>query len=83
MLFRSAYPCRNNFAASLLLLQNDGILSIKNVELAEYLAISYRHMMHRISELCSEGIVERVPKGLRILDWNQVYSLANEIQEHR
>lgn len=79
----TAYPCRNNFAASLLLLQNDGILSVKYVELAEYLAISYRHLMHLISELCSEGIVERVPRGLRILDWNQVYSLANEIQEHR
>lgn len=76
----TAYPCRNNFAASLLLLQNDGILSVKYVELAEYLAVSYRHLMHLISELCREGIVERVPKGLRILDWEQVYSLAGEIQ---
>lgn len=79
----TAYPCRNNFAASLLLLQNDGILSVKYVELAEYLAVSYRHLMHLISELCSEGIVERIPKGLRILNWEEVYSLANEIQEHR
>jgi len=77
----TAYPCRNNFAASLLFLQNDGILSVKYVELAEYLAVSYRHLMHLISELCSEGIVERVPKGLRILNWEQVYSLASEIQE--
>lgn len=79
----TAYPCRNNFAASLLLLQNDGILSVKYVELAEYLAVSYRHLMHLISELCSEGIVERVPRGLRILNWEEVYGLANEIQEHR
>lgn len=77
----TAYPSRNNLAACLLLLQNDGVLSVKYTEIAEYLTISYRHLMQLISELCEERILERVPKGLRILDWEQVRALADEMRE--
>lgn len=77
----TAYPSRNNFAACLLLLQNDGILSVKYTEIAEYLTISYRHLMQLISEMCGEHILERVPGGLKILDWGKVRALAGEISE--
>lgn len=77
----TAYPSRNTFAACLLLLQNGGILSVKYSEIAEYLAISYRHLMYLISVMCDEKILERVPKGLRILDWDKVQALADEISE--
>ena len=72
---------RNNFAACLLLLQNGGLLSVKYTEIAEYLTISYRHLMHLISTMCEEQILERVPKGVRILDWDKVRELAEEIRE--
>ena len=77
----TAYPSRNNFVACLLLLQNDGILSVKYSEIAEYLSISYRHLMHIISVMCDEKILERLPKGLRILNWDKVHALADEIGE--
>ncbi len=77
----TAYPSRNNFAACLLLLQNGGLLSVKYTEIAEYLTISYRHLMHLISTMCEEQILERVPKGVRILDWDKVRELAEEIRE--
>lgn len=77
----TAYPSRNNFAACLLLLQNGGLLSVKYTEIAEYLTISYRHLMHLISTMCEEQILERVPKGVRILDWDKVHELAEEIRE--
>lgn len=77
----TAYPSRNNFAACLLLLQNGGILSAKYTEIAEYLTISYHHLMHLISEMCDEQILERVPRGIRILDWEKVQALTDEINE--
>ncbi|HIZ79028.1 MAG TPA: cyclic nucleotide-binding domain-containing protein [Candidatus Lachnoclostridium stercorigallinarum] len=77
----AAYPSKNNFAACILLLQSGGVLSLKYTELAEYLTISYRHLMQLIAEMCREGILERTPKGLRILDQNQLQSLADEIEE--
>lgn len=77
----TAYPSKNNFAACLLLLQNNGIFSMKYTEIAEYLSISYRHLMHLISEMCDEEILERVPGGVKILDWPAVQTLADEINE--
>ncbi len=79
----AAYPSRNNFAASVLRLQSGGILSLKYTELAEYLTISYRHLMQLITEMCSEGILKRVPKGLQILDWKSLEDLADEVHEEK
>jgi CRP/FNR family putative post-exponential-phase nitrogen-starvation transcriptional regulator len=31
--------------------------------------------------MCEEQILERVPKGVRILDWDKVRELAEEIRE--
>lgn len=78
----AAYPSKNNFAASVLLLQNNGILSLKYTELAEYLTISYRHLMQLIAQMCVEGILERVPRGLKIRDWERLRALADEIHEY-
>lgn len=75
----TAYPSRNNFAACLLLLQNNGIFSAKYTEIAEYLAVSYRQLMHLITEFCEEGILKRIPSGLQILDWKAIQVLAKEI----
>lgn len=75
----TAYPSKNNFAACLLLLQNNGIFSMKYTELAEYLSISYRHLMHLIAEMCDEKILERVPGGIKIRDWKTLQALADEI----
>ncbi len=77
----TAYPSRNNFAACLLRLENSGILSLKYTEVAEYLTISYRHLMHLISEMCEEQLIERIPQGIRILDWDQIRALADEIRD--
>ena len=77
----TAYSSRNNFASCLLLLHNNGILTIKLTEIAEYLSISYRHLMHLISQMCDEQIIERIPRGLKILDWDRIQALANEINE--
>ena len=54
---------------------------MKYTEIAEYLTISYRHRMHLISTMCEEQILECVPKGVRILDWDKVRELAEDIRE--
>lgn len=81
----TAYPSRNSFAVCLLRFQNSGIFSLKYTEVAEYLTISYRHMMHLISEMCEEKLIERVPQGIRILDHDRIRALADEVwddEEH-
>lgn len=75
----AAYPSKNNLAACLLQLQNEGLFTEKYTEIADYLSVSYRHLMHLVMELCEENIVERVPEGLRIVDWEQLRTLSSDI----
>ena len=39
--------------------------------------------MQLITEMCSEGILKRVPKGLQILDWKSLEDLADEVHEEK
>lgn len=75
----AAYPSLNNLAACLFLLQNEGLFTEKYTEIADYLSVSYRHLMHLVAELCKAEIVERVPEGLRIVDWEQLRALSSDI----
>ncbi|MBQ6427054.1 MAG: transcriptional regulator YeiL [Anaerolineaceae bacterium] len=75
----AAYPTRNNLATCLLLLENDGLFSEKYTEIADYLSISYRHLMHQIATMCDEGILERRNEGLYLLDREQLETLAGEL----
>lgn len=68
-----------NLEECLLLLQNNGVFSAKYTDIAEYLAVSYRQLMHLITEFCEEGILKRIPSGLQILDWKAIQVLAKEI----
>ena len=77
----TAYPAKNNLAFCLLKFQSDGLFSLKFTELAEYLTISYRHLMQLVSEMCGDGLIERTSKGLRILDRKKLQALAGGIHE--
>ena len=43
------------------------VIAFKPTEAALKLGISYRHMCRILDELVSEGVVEKVPGGLKIL----------------
>ncbi|NLI52713.1 MAG: transcriptional regulator YeiL [Clostridiales bacterium] len=74
-----SYPSENNFASYLLLTQCDGIFCERYTETADYLGISYRHLMFLISNMCASGILERIPGGLRIKNFEQIQKLTNEM----
>lgn len=44
-----------------------GVIGFKPTEVALKLGISYRHMCRILDELVSEGVIEKVPGGLRLL----------------
>lgn len=57
--------------------QQDGVFSYRLTETAEYLGISYRHLLRTMNELCSKGQLEKIEGGYRILqpqafeDWQE------------
>ena len=74
-----SYPSENNFAAYLLLTQYDGVFSERYTETADYLGISYRHLMFLISNMCDSDILERIAAGLHIKNFEYLQKLTNEM----
>lgn len=58
--------------------QQDGVFRGRLTETAEYLGVSYRHLLRTMNELCARGILEKTSGGYRIL---QPLALGREQEE--
>jgi len=58
--------------------QRDGVFRGRLTETAEYLGVSYRHLLRTMNELCARGILEKTSGGYRIL---QPLALGREQEE--
>ena len=47
--------------------QREGVFTGRLTETAEYLGVSYRHLLRTMNELCARGILEKIRGGYRIL----------------
>ena len=47
--------------------QREGVFTGRLTETAEYLGVSYRHLLRTMNELCARGILEKTRGGYRIL----------------
>ncbi len=74
------YPLKNRLAALILTTAHDGLYQEKHAQAAEYLGVTYRHLLYTLAQLREEGIVERLDKGYRILDERALEALAGDIR---
>ena len=47
--------------------QRQGVFAGRLTETAEYLGVSYRHLLRTMNDLCARGILEKTRGGYRIL----------------
>ena len=73
------YKLKNRLAGYILMSQNNGIYSEKHTETAEYLRVSYRHLLYTFKELIDDGVVVKVKKGYRI-DIEKLGELSKDIK---
>ena len=57
------YELKHRLAAYILLCECDGFYNEKHTQTAEYLAVSYRHLLHTLSQMKDEGILKKEKKG--------------------
>ncbi|SMP60224.1 cyclic nucleotide-binding domain-containing protein [Anoxynatronum buryatiense] len=57
------YELKYRLAAYILLCECDGIYNEKHTQSAEYLAVSYRHFLHTLSQMKAEGLIKKEKKG--------------------
>ena len=63
-----SYPLENRLATFILLTMHHGTYTEKHTEAAEYLGVTYRHLLYVLADFRSRGILEKTPQGYRVLD---------------
>lgn len=60
------YDLKHRLAAYILLCERDGVYSEKHVQTADYLGVSYRHLLYTFRQLLEEGLLTKSEIGYRI-----------------
>lgn len=73
------YELKNRLAAHLLMFAYKGVYHEKHTETAEFLGVSYRHLLHTFKIFQEEGLIIKQNKGYRI-DEKRLEFLAKDIE---
>ncbi|QIK69560.1 transcriptional regulator YeiL [Erysipelothrix sp. HDW6C] len=71
------YPLIKRFSRFILTTEHENLYEEKHVEVAEYLNVSYRHLLYTLQQLCAKGIVVKEGSNYRILNRKQLMKLAD------
>lgn len=72
------YELKNRLAAYILLTECDGIYKEKHTETAEFLGISYRHLLYTLNKLQKEQYIDKTKKGY-VIEREKLQQLAKDI----
>lgn len=73
------YELKNKLAAYILISENKGIYQEKHTETAEFLGVSYRHLLYTIKIFQDEGLLIKLKKGYEI-DYDKLKALSKDIE---
>lgn len=72
-----AFPLENRLAAFLLISSHGGVYREKHTEAADYLGVSYRHLLFVLARFVKEGLLTKSPGGYHIADRAALQALAD------
>lgn len=75
-----SYELKNRLAAYILLTESDGIYNEKHTETAEFLGISYRHLLFTLKKFQEQGLLFKLKKGYKI-DKRKLLILAKDVYQ--
>jgi CRP/FNR family putative post-exponential-phase nitrogen-starvation transcriptional regulator len=71
-----SYPLKNRLAGFILMAAHHSVYSEKHTETAEYLGVTYRHLLYVLAEFVDEGILKRTKQGYQITDMEALKKLS-------
>lgn len=74
-----SFPLINRLAAFILLTQNCDIYREKHTQAAEYMGVSYRHLLYVIAQFTQEGVLIKQKAGYIIKNKSRLLNLAREM----
>ncbi|HAJ7559777.1 transcriptional regulator YeiL, partial [Escherichia coli] len=74
-----SFPLVNRLAAFILLSQEGDLYHEKHTQAAEYLGVSYRHLLYVLAQFIHDGLLTKSKKGYLIKNRKQLSGLALEM----
>lgn len=74
-----SYPLANRLASFILLTQNKELYNEKHIQVAEYMGVSYRHLLYVIAQFTRDEILVRDKRGYRINNKESLVKLSHEM----
>lgn len=72
-----AWPLKNRLARFILDTSHKGVYRQRHTETAEYLGVTYRHLLYVIAEFVEAGWLTKTGRGYEITDCSRLKSLAD------
>lgn len=75
-----AYPLENRLAAFIFTAATGGVYREKHTEAAEFLGVSYRHLLYVLADFVKKGILKKNKSGYLITDFKTLQELADKVK---
>ncbi|MEX3019981.1 transcriptional regulator YeiL [Kluyvera sp. STS39-E] len=75
-----SFPLINRLSAFILLTQHDDLYHEKHTQAAEYMGVTYRHLLYVIAQFTREGLLVKQKNGYAIRDKKRMIALALEME---
>ncbi|MDC2865279.1 transcriptional regulator YeiL [Bacillus sp. BP-3] len=75
-----AFPLENRLADFILQTAYEGVYKEKHVTVCDYLGVSYRHLLHVLTQFCDKGYLQKEGRHYRIQQHNPLYELAEMLR---
>jgi len=75
-----AFPLENRLADFILQTVDEGVYKEKHVTVCDYLGVSYRHLLHVLSQFCEKGYLEKAGRNYQIKQYQSLYELAGMLK---
>lgn len=76
-----AYPLENRLADFILQTADKGIYKEKHVTVCDYLGVSYRHLLHVLTQFCEKEYLEKKGRNYQIKQYQSLTKLAEALQD--
>ncbi len=73
-----SYPLKNRFAEFILKMSVNGYYREPHTEVAEFLGVTYRHLLYVLAQFVQEGILQKTTQGYCITDKEKLKSLISK-----
>ncbi|AKO94872.1 XRE family transcriptional regulator [Priestia filamentosa] len=75
-----AFPLENRLADFILQTADEGVYKEKHVTICDYLGVSYRHLLHVLTQFCDKGYLQKEGRYYQIKQYHSLYELAERLK---